>query len=128
MNIVSGALNSSGLGTTAPTFTIGSGWGTGASSSITGTDVAGEITVTSGTGSLTPTQWGTINFGSNYANTNYAVHLWPSNLAVNDILNYLGFASTKNVGSCVVGGATAFSSRVSNSTAYKFYYRITQYQ
>ena len=128
MNIVSGELNSSGLGTTAPTFTIGSGWGTGASSSITGTDVAGEITVTSGTGSLTPTQWGTINFGGNYDNTNYAVHLWPSNLAASNILNYLGFASAKNVGSCVVGGAMAMAARVTISTAYKFYYRITQYQ
>lgn len=117
-----------GTGSTAPTFTIGSGWGTGASSSITGTDLGGEITITSGTGALTPTTFGTINFGTNFPSTNYAVLFYPSNDNANAISTYLGYASSKAVGSVVETASTGLAARVTISTTYKIYYKIFLYQ
>lgn len=128
LTIVSGELNTTGLGSTAPTFTLGAGWGTGSSSSIVGTDLVGEITINSGTGAMTATTFGTVNFGSNFDNTSYAVFFREGEANSSQISTYLGYATSKAVGSFVQTGATALASRIQTSTTYKYYYRVIQYQ
>ena len=115
------------VGTAAPTFTLASGFGSGATSSIVGTNIAGEITVNVGSGTISCTDWGTINFSSNFDDTNYALLLYPANQNANLSILYIGYAKTKNVGSVVFGDANSMSARIFANTTYKIYYNIVRY-
>lgn len=111
------------------TFTIGSGWGTGATSSIAGDDLAGEITVTSGTGSLTMTTLGTVNFASSFpTGTVYAVMFQCSDTNARGANMNLTIATSKGTSSFVVDiNNNNITTRISTSTTYKMYYHVIQY-
>ena len=114
----------------SPSFTIGSGWGTGATASIVGDDLAGEITVNSGTGSLTATTLGTLTFNKAFpTGAEYAVFFHPSNTnAVNANMTYV-LATSKAVGSFICDSSNSnITSRIGTSTTYKVYYHVIQYQ
>lgn len=112
-----------------PNFTLDSGWGTGATSSIAGDDLAGEITVNSGTGSLTMTTMGTLTFNSTFpTGTVYAVMFQSSNDAARGANLHLTIASSKSTSSFVVDTNIAtITGRIANSTTYKLYYHVIQY-
>jgi len=114
----------------APSFTIGSGWGTGATSSIVGDDLAGEITVTSGTGSLTATTLGTVTFNKAFpTGAVYAVFFHPSNTNAGGANMTYVLATSKAVGSFICDSSNSnITSRIGPSTAYKVYYHVIQYQ
>lgn len=111
------------------TFTLDSGWGTGATSSIAGDDLAGEITVNSGTGSLTMTTMGTLTFASSFpTGTVYAVMFQSSNNDARGANMHLTIASSKSTTSFVVDTNIAtITGRIANSTTYKIYYHVIQY-
>lgn len=114
----------------APSFTIGSGWGTGATASISGDDLAGEITVNSGTGSLTATTLGTLTFNKAFpTGSEYAVFFHHSNTnAVGANMTYV-VATSKAVGSFICDSSNSnIASRIAPSTTYKVYYHVIQYQ
>ena len=114
----------------APSFSIGSGWGTGATSSIVGDDLAGEITVTSGTGSLTATTLGTITFNKAFpTGSEYAVFFHPSNTNAGGANMTYVLATSKAVGSFICDSSNSnIASRIGPSTTYKVYYHVIQYQ
>ena len=113
-----------------PSFTIGSGWGTGATSSIVGDDLAGEITVTSGTGSLTATTLGTLTFNKAFpTGAEYAVFFHPSNTNAGGANMMYVVATSKAVGSFICDSSNSnIASRIGPSTTYKVYYHVIQYQ
>ena len=112
------------------TFSIGSGWGTGATASISGDDLAGEITVNSGTGSLTATTLGTLTFNKAFpTGAEYAVFFHPSNTSAGGANMTYVLAASKAVGSFVCDSSNSnITSRIGPSTTYKVYYHVIQYQ
>lgn len=114
----------------APSFTIGSGWGTGATASISGDDLAGEITVNSGTGSLTATTLGTLTFNKAFpTGSEYAVFFHPSNTNAGGANMMYVVATSKAVGSFICDSSNSnIASRIGPSTTYKVYYHVIQYQ
>ncbi len=116
------------IGATAPSFTIASGWGTGSSASISGTDVAGEITINSGTGTITCTNFGTLTFGTAFTGTaKYAVIFHPSDGQGDSINAYLGYATSVGLSSFVQAGGAGLAARISTSTTYKYQYLVVKY-
>ena len=114
-----------------PTFTRGSGWGTGATSSIEGTDLAGKITVTSGTGSITATTIGAITFNTALATgAKYAImiHVANSNAAGANMGGYLFETSLSNTGFTIDCSNSNITSRLTTSTAYTLFYEVIQYE
>lgn len=113
-----------------PTFTIGSGWGTGATSSIEGTDLAGKITVTSGTGSLTATTLGTLTFNKSFpSGTKYAVLLTCADNDSRGANMSLTIASTIGTSSFVFDiNNSNITTRLANSTGYELFYHVVQYE
>ncbi len=111
-----------------PTFTLGSGWGTGATSSIVGTDLAGKITVTSGTGSLTCTTIGTVTFNKAFATgATYVVHFQIYSDTCRSANLNLAFSTSEAVGSFVIDiNSASILSRLGTSTTYVIGYRVTQ--
>ena len=113
-----------------PSFTIGSGWGTGATSSIEGTDLAGKITVTSGTGSLTMTTLGTLTFNKAFpTGTKYAVLFQCADNDSRGANMYLTMAGSIGTSSFVCDiNNTNITTRVSTSTSYELFYHVIQYE
>lgn len=113
-----------------PTFTIGSGWGSGATSSIEGTDLAGRITVNSGTGTLTATTLGTITFSKAFpTGGKYAVMWSCANDAARGANMSLIFAGSIVVGSFIgdINNAN-ITARISPSSTYIMFYTVVQYE
>lgn len=113
-----------------PSISIGSGWGTGASISIEGTDLAGKVTVTSGTGSLTMTAIGTLTFNKAFpTGTKYAVMFQCADNDSRGANMYLTMAGSIGTSSFVLDiNNTNITTRISNSTAYEVYYHVIQYE
>lgn len=113
-----------------PSISIGSGWGTGATVSIEGTDLAGKITITSGTGSLTMTQIGTLTFNKAFpTGTKYAVLYQCADDDSRGANMHLTTASSRTTTSFVVDINTAnITGRIVNSTAYEIFYHVIQYE
>ena len=113
-----------------PTFTIGSGWGSGATSSIEGTDLAGRITVNSGTGTLTATTLGTITFNNAFpTGGKYAVMWSCANDAARGANMYLIFAGSIVVGSFVGDiNNSNITARIAPSSTYIMFYTVVQYE
>lgn len=113
-----------------PSISIGSGWGTGASIAIEGTDLAGKVTVTSGTGSLTMTTIGTLTFNKAFpTGTKYAVMFQCADNDSRGANMYLTMAGSIGVSSFVLDiNNSNITSRISTSTAYELYYHVIQYE
>ena len=113
-----------------PSISIGSGWGTGATVSIEGTDLAGKITITSGTGSLTMTQIGTLTFNKAFpTGTKYAVLYQCADDDSRGANMHLTTASSRTTTSFVVDINTAnITGRIANSIAYEIFYHVIQYE
>ena len=113
-----------------PTFTIGSGWGTGATSSIAGTDLAGKITVNSGTGTLTCTTMGTVTFNTAFpTGAKYAVHYQVGSDSCRGANLNLAITASAGVASYVIDiNSGSITSRLNPSTTYVIFYRVTQYE
>ena len=113
-----------------PSISLGSGWGTGASIAIEGTDLAGKVTVTSGTGSLTMTTIGTLTFNKAFpTGTKYAVMFQCADNDSRGANMYLTMAGSIGVSSFVLDINNAnITSRISTSTAYELYYHVIQYE
>lgn len=116
--------------TGTPTFTIGSGWGSGATSSISGDDIAGKIIVTSGTGSLTATTLGTITFSTAFpTGSTYAVFFSNANDNARGANMHLTLPTTMAVGSYVADiNNSNITARIGPSTAYHIFYHVIQYE
>ncbi|PTG25079.1 hypothetical protein BU638_11410, partial [Staphylococcus chromogenes] len=85
-----------------PTFAIGSGWGSGATSSIAGDDIAGKIIVTSGTGTITATTLGTVTFATAFpTGATYAVFFSNANDNARGANMHLTLPTTMAVGSYI---------------------------
>lgn len=93
-------INGVGNGSSAPTFSLQSGAGTGSSLTIDGTDVAGYFQLVTGTGTSTGAQvvW-TFN-AANFSSTGAGIILWPRNAAA---------APTVTYGSLTTGTTWTFS-------------------
>lgn len=114
-----------------PSFTLASGWGTGASSSIEGTDLAGKITITTGTGTLTITNMGTLNFNTAFpASVKYAIFLTAANASATgaNMGAYLFCTSLGDSGFVIDASNSNVSNRVSVSTTYTIFYHVVQYE
>ena len=113
-----------------PSISIGSGWGTGASIAIEGTDLAGKVTVTSGTGSLTMTTIGTLTFNKAFpTGTKYAVMFQCADNDSRGANMYLTMAGSIGVSSFVLDiNNSNIITRISTSTAYELYYHVIQYE
>ena len=114
-----------------PTFTIGAGWGTGASSVIEGTDLAGKITVTSGTGSLAMTNFGTLTFNKAFpAGAKYVVIFSSANNNARDIgMATWTYAASVGLNSFIADcNNSNLVNRIQNSTTYQFYFQVIQYE
>lgn len=113
-----------------PSISIGSGWGTGASIAIEGTDLAGKVTVTSGTGSLTMTTIGTLTFNKAFpTGTKYAVMFQCADNDSRGANMYLTIAGSIGVSSFVLDiNNSNITARISNSTGYELYYHVIQYE
>lgn len=110
---------------TTPSYTLGTGAGTGASCTITGSDAAGYISITTGT---TPTAGGdvvTISFSSTLTNTPTSVQLTAAgeNAAV-DYNKVFVDQSSSSTSSVLIKNIS--TTALQASTTYKFYYTITQ--
>ncbi len=117
-------------GSGEPTFTIGSGWGTGATSSIDGTDLAGKITVTSGTGSLTATTIGTVTFNKAFpTGSKYVVNFQIYSATCRDANLNLAITTSEGVSSFVIDiNSSSITSRLATSTTYVIGYSVTQFE
>jgi len=115
-------------GSGEPTFTIGSGWGTGATSSIDGTDLAGKITVTSGTGSLTATTIGTVTFNKAFpTGSKYVVNFQVYNDACRGANLNLALSVSETTASFLIDiNNASITSRLGTSTTYIIGYSLTQ--
>jgi hypothetical protein len=111
-----------------PTFTIGTGWGTGATSSITGNDLAGKVTVTSGTGSLTMTNFGTITFNKAFpTGAKYVVNFQIYNDACRGANLNLALSVSETTTSFLIDiNNASIISRLGTSTTYILGYSVTQ--
>jgi hypothetical protein len=114
----------------APTFTIGSGWGSGATASIEGTDMAGMITINSGTGSLSFTSLGTLTFNTAFeSGAKYAVFYSSENANATGA-NMGGYLRTTSraIGSFVIDASNSnITSRAVPSTTYTVFYHVVRY-
>ena len=115
--------------TGTPSFTIGSGWGTGATSSIAGDDLAGKITVNSGTGSLTATTLGTVTFSTAFPTGSvYAVFFTNADNDARSANMNLTIPTSMGVSSFVADiNNSNITARISPSTGYEVYYHVIQY-
>lgn len=113
-----------------PTFTIGSGWGTGATSSIAGTDLAGKITVTSGTGTLTATNFGTVTFNKAFpTGAKYVVNFQIYTSTCRDANLNLAVSASETTTSFLIDiNSPSITSRLATSTTYVIGYSLTQYE
>lgn len=113
-----------------PTFTRGSGYGTGSSSSIEGTDLAGKITISTGSGSLTMTKLGDITFNKALATgAKYAVFFSNANTATADLNTHYLFTASRTVSGYTIDfDNSSMSGRIQNSSTYEFFYHVIQYE
>lgn len=113
-----------------PTFTIGSGWGSGATSSIEGNDLAGKITVNSGTGTITATTLGTITFNKSFpSGTKYAVFWSCGNDATRGANFMYIYASTIGITSFIGDiNNSNITARYGPSSTYVLFYHVVQYE
>ena len=114
----------------APTFAIGSGWGSGATASIEGTDMAGMITINSGTGSLSFSALGTLTFNTAFeSGAKYAVFYSCENANATGA-NMGGYLRTTSraIGSFVIDASNSnIISRAGPSTTYTIFYHVVRY-
>jgi len=85
-------------GGSTPTRSLGAGAGTGPSSSITGTDMAGSITVTTGSAPATASTIVTITFNSALASAPNSVILTPGNAATAALTTNAAFVTSLGTG------------------------------
>jgi len=113
-----------------PSFTIGSGWGTGATSSIVGDDISGKITVTSGTGSLTATTLGTVTFATAFpSGSAYSVFFANADDDARGANMHLTIPTTMGTSSYIANiNNSNITARLSTSTGYEIFYHVIQYQ
>jgi hypothetical protein len=114
-----------------PGFTIGSGWGTGSSSSIEGNDLSGKITINSGTGAITATTIGTIVFNKAFpSGSKYSVRVWgaDSDAAGANMSGYAISTTQSTTGYVIDINNTNITLRLSTSTGYEVFYQVVQYE
>lgn len=107
-----------------PSYTLGTGAGTGATASITGNDAAGYITINSGT---TPTATGdilTFTFNTALTNTPTSIQITAGNTTAAQIFQrfYIDQATASTTSFVLKNTSTAISA----SSTYILYYHVTQ--
>jgi hypothetical protein len=108
-------------GNSSPTRTNGTGAGTGPTTSITGTDMAGIISVTTGSGPASASAIMTVAFGVNLASAPSAVVLEPANAAAAALTTANVFVtSLATTGFVVESNAVSLAA----TTTYQWYYIV----
>jgi len=120
-----------GISTTAPTFTLSSGWGSGATANVTmnSNAVRGKVTINSGSGVATATEFGTFTFASAFpSGSEYTVKFWPADANGNNLGLYVGYPTSVGLSSFVQTGSSGMAARIVASTTHNFFYEIQQYK